>query len=120
LDQSSRELLPYRVVALPVGRDQLYLAAEYTFLAGIDQHIVVLGEHHALFVFRVSIVHHRKRGAGNANDRRLARKAPLGTHPAGSDRTTFQHLAVVDLLHRKLRRMQLQEAIDGQIAGKIL
>ena len=47
LDHAARELLPDRVVALAVGRDELQLAAEHALLAGVDQDLVVLVEHDA-------------------------------------------------------------------------
>ena len=47
LDHPARELLPDRIIALPVCRDQLQLAAEHSLLARVDQDVVVLVEYHA-------------------------------------------------------------------------
>ena len=121
LDHAAGELLPDRVVALPVGRDQLQLAAEDALLAGIDQDLVVLVVTRDRSRSFAAVVDDVELGALLADHRRVLGDLALDAQHAAADiGRALQRLALVDLLHRELRGVQLLEAVDREIAGFVL
>ena len=121
LDQAAGELLPERVVALPVEREELELAAEHALLAGIDQDLVILVIDEIGAVLGTAVVDEVEGRALLADRPAACRRPAHRPQEAGADiGCPLQRLALVDLLHRELRRVQLLQAVDREIAALVL
>ena len=121
LDQAAGELLPQRVVALAVDRDELDLAAEDALLAGIDQHVGLLVEDEVGLVLGPAVVDDVEARALLADHRRVGGDLALDAELAGADAGgPLQRLALVDLLHRELGGVELLDAVDREVAQLVL